>query len=100
MKFDIISKRFWFFTISGVVLLIGIISLITAGLPSGIEFSSGSLLTVSFQQDVDHDEFKDMGGAALRKFAKANHVLYDIKYIFPGKLDKRLHEWIGILMQV
>jgi len=57
MKFDIISKRFWFFAISGVVLLVGIISLITAGLPSGIEFSSGSLLTVSFQEDVDHDEF-------------------------------------------
>jgi preprotein translocase subunit SecF len=59
MKFDIIGKRYWFFAISGMVLLIGIISLITAGLPSGIEFSSGSLLTVSFEQDVDHDAFKE-----------------------------------------
>ena len=57
MKFDIIGKRFWFFAISGIIILVGIISLITAGLPSGIEFSSGSLLTVSFQEDVDHDEF-------------------------------------------
>ena len=40
---------------------------------------------------VAHDEFKDMGGAALRKFAKANHVLYDIKYIFPAEeVDGRL----------
>ena len=34
-------------------------------MPSGIEFSSGSLLTVSFQEEVDHDEFvaeiADMG---------------------------------------
>jgi preprotein translocase subunit SecF len=59
MKFDIIGKRYWFLAISGVVILIGIISLITAGLPSGIEFSSGSLLTVSFEQDVEHDAFKE-----------------------------------------
>jgi preprotein translocase subunit SecF len=57
MKFDIIGKRFWFFTLSGLVILMGIISLATAGLPSGIEFSSGSLLTVSFVEDVAHDAF-------------------------------------------
>ena len=59
MKFNIIGKRYWFLAISGVVILIGIISLITAGLPSGIEFSSGSLLTVSFEQEVEHDAFKE-----------------------------------------
>jgi preprotein translocase subunit SecF len=57
MKFDIIGKRFWFFTLSGLVILMGIISLATAGLPSGIEFSSGSLLTISFVEDVAHDAF-------------------------------------------
>ena len=57
--FDIIGKRFWFFAISGIVILIGVISLFSAGLPSGIEFSSGSLLTVRFEQEVDYDEFKE-----------------------------------------
>ena len=57
--FDIIGKRFWFFAVSGIVILIGIISLLTAGLPSGIEFSSGDMLTVQFQQPVDYDEFKE-----------------------------------------
>ena len=47
--FDIIGKRFWFFLISGAVILIGIISLLSAGLPAGIEFSSGSMLTVQFE---------------------------------------------------
>jgi len=62
---DIIGKRFWFFSISGIVILVGIISLLSAGLPQGIEFSSGSMLTVEIDQPVDHDTFQqaivDMG---------------------------------------
>ena len=57
--FDIIGKRFWFFAISGIVILIGIISLITVGLPAGIEFSSGDMLTIKFEQPVDYNEFKE-----------------------------------------
>jgi preprotein translocase subunit SecF len=57
--FDIIGKRFWFFAISGVIILIGVVSLLSAGLPAGIEFSSGSLLTVKFEQEVDYNEFKE-----------------------------------------
>jgi len=56
--FDITGKRFWFFLISGVVILIGIISLATFGLKAGIEFSSGSMMTLSFEQEVDHDELR------------------------------------------
>ena len=57
--FDIIGKRFMFFLISGIVILIGIISLLSAGLPSGIEFSSGSILTVKFEEPVEYDQFKE-----------------------------------------
>jgi preprotein translocase subunit SecF len=56
--FDITGKRFWFFLISGVVILIGIISLAVFGLKPGIEFSSGSMLTVSFEQDVKQSELR------------------------------------------
>ncbi len=56
--FDIIGKRFWFFLISGVVILIAIISLVTFGLKAGIEFSSGAIVTVSFEQEVDQDDLK------------------------------------------
>ena len=56
--FDITGKRFWFFLISGVVILIGIISLAVFGLRPGIEFSSGSMLTVSFEQDVKQGELR------------------------------------------
>ncbi len=58
MMFDIIGKRFRFFLISGVVILIGVISLLTFGLKSGIEFSSGSMLTVDFEQEVEQGQLK------------------------------------------
>ena len=56
--FDIIGKRFRFFLISGIVILIGVISLLTFGLKSGIEFSSGSMLTVDFEQEVEQGQLK------------------------------------------
>jgi len=55
---DIIGKRFRFFLISGVVILIGIISLASFGLKAGIDFSSGSLLTLNFEQEVTVAEVK------------------------------------------
>ena len=58
MTFDITGKRYWFFLISGAVILIGLISLATFGLKSGIEFSSGSMLTVDFEQEVKQGELQ------------------------------------------
>ncbi|MDI6815381.1 MAG: protein translocase subunit SecF, partial [Dehalococcoidales bacterium] len=58
MMLDIIGKRFWFFLISGAFILIGIISLATFGLALGIEFSSGSMMTVSFEQEVDQSQLR------------------------------------------
>jgi len=58
MMFDITGKRFWFFLISGVVILIGIISLLTFGLKPGVEFSSGSMLTIDFEQEVEQEQLK------------------------------------------
>ena len=58
MMFDITGKRFLFFLISEALILIGIISLVVFGLKPGIEFSSGSMLTVSFEQEVAQSELK------------------------------------------
>ena len=59
MMFDIIGKRFWFFVASGVLILASIFSLATFGLKPGIEFNSGSMLTVRFESPVDYAEFKE-----------------------------------------
>ncbi len=56
--FDIIGKRFWYFLISGIVILSGIVALIVFGLKPGIEFTSGSLLTVGFNQSVTMEQVK------------------------------------------
>ena len=56
--FDIVGKRFRFFLISGVVILLGVLSLLTFGLKTGIEFSSGSMLTVDFEQEVEQGELE------------------------------------------
>jgi len=58
MMFDIAGKRFLFLIISEALILIGIISLVVFGLKPGIEFSSGSMLTVSFEQEISQSELK------------------------------------------
>ncbi|MFQ5997580.1 MAG: protein translocase subunit SecF [Dehalococcoidales bacterium] len=55
---DIIGRRFQFFLISGIVIFVGVISLLTVGLKPGIEFSSGSLLTLDFEQEVAQAQLK------------------------------------------
>ena len=40
---------------------------------------------------VAHDEFKEMEVKAIRKLGKPNHILYDLKYVFPkDSVDIRL----------
>jgi preprotein translocase subunit SecF len=56
---DIISKRYWFFLISGIAILLSIISLTVFGLKPGLEFSSGSSMTINFTQTVDQTALKE-----------------------------------------
>jgi preprotein translocase subunit SecF len=54
---DIVGKRFWYFLISGVLILIAIISLAVFGLKPSIEFSSGSLQMFRFEAPIEYDAF-------------------------------------------
>jgi len=56
--FDIVGHKFRYFLISGVLILIGVISLATVGLRAGIEFSSGSMMRVGFEQEVSQEELR------------------------------------------
>lgn len=53
---DIIGKRFWYFSISGIIIMAGIVSLFVFGLQPGIEFKSGSEVTISFDKPVDKSQ--------------------------------------------
>ena len=60
--FDFVGRRNWYFLISGLIILIGIIFLIPVepfGLHWGIEFTSGSVMTVSFEQEVTQAELQE-----------------------------------------
>ncbi len=56
MKIDIIGRRFNYFFIAFLLVLVAVVALSTFGLKPGIEFSSGSLLTVSFENPVDQKD--------------------------------------------
>jgi len=57
--FDIAGKRTLFLVISEAIILIGIIALVVFGLKPGIEFSSGSIMTVSFEEEVAQSELQE-----------------------------------------
>jgi preprotein translocase subunit SecF len=51
---DFVSKRYLFFLISALIILPGVISLVLpGGIHPGIDFTSGSILTLRFRQPVD-----------------------------------------------
>jgi len=86
--FDITGKKSWFFLISAVVILIGIISLASFGrLQGGIEFSSGSMMSVDFEQDVSSSELK----AELANLGYNNAIVQSVEggnfYIRTDKLS-------------
>ena len=64
---NIVGKRGWYFLFSALIIVPGLVSLIMApgwitldsGLKAGIDFSSGSVMNVSFSQPVDEDDIRE-----------------------------------------
>jgi preprotein translocase subunit SecF len=50
---DLVGKRNWFFLISAIVIIPGIISLAVFGLKPGVDFSSGTAVTLHFGKTVE-----------------------------------------------
>jgi len=60
MMFNIVGKRLWFFSISGVLILISAVAWGVFGLKPGIDFASGSITTLSFEQEVSQAELEQV----------------------------------------
>ena len=59
---NFVGRRRWYFLISGIIILLGITFLIPVGpfgLTWGIEFTSGSMMTLSFEQAVTQAELQE-----------------------------------------
>jgi preprotein translocase subunit SecF len=50
---SILKRRLWYFLFAAVVAGVCIVSLATVGIETGVEFSSGSILTIGFDSPVD-----------------------------------------------
>ena len=55
---DLVGKRFWFFYIAGAISLVCIIALGIFGLKPGVEFSSGSMVTINFEKTVSQSDLE------------------------------------------
>ena len=60
MTIDFVKHRYWFYAISLVLIIPGIISLVLpGGLRPGIDFTSGTIMTLRFQQEVDQPRLRE-----------------------------------------
>lgn len=60
MIYDLVSKRYWFFLLSAVVIIPGLISLVLpGGLRPGIDFTSGSIMTFRFESAVEQHSVRE-----------------------------------------
>jgi SecD/SecF fusion protein len=63
-RFDFMGASRYFFTLSGVILLIGALALAGRGLNLGIDFTSGTRMTVALEQNVSQPQVSSVVGAA------------------------------------
>jgi SecD/SecF fusion protein len=76
--FDFMGASRWFFSISGVILLIGGFALATKQLNFGIDFESGTRIKVALQQPTDEEGVRDaldgvgVGGAEIQQVDDPN----------------------------
>lgn len=50
MKIDILSKRYWFFAFSLLLIIPGLFVLVVKGLPMGIDFTGGTIMELAFAE--------------------------------------------------
>lgn len=59
MKFDIIGKKYWFFLLSAVIIIPGLLSIVFQGFNLGIDFTGGTLLDLKFARAVTVSEVRE-----------------------------------------
>jgi preprotein translocase subunit SecF len=78
---DFVSRRKWFFLLSGIIIVAGIIALIVSGLNLGLEFSSGTTMTLLFEKPVAQADLRsalaDLGhsGAIIQSSSQDTFLL-------------------------
>ncbi len=73
-RFDFMGASRWFFSMSGVILLIGALAIGGKGLNFGIDFESGTRIKVALQQSVDESAVRSVMSANGQGDAKIQKV--------------------------
>lgn len=71
MKFDIIGRRYWWFALSLLIIIPGLISIATQGFNLGIDFTGGNLIDLRFTQPVAVGQVRDV----LNDYGLGNSVI-------------------------
>lgn len=71
MKFDIIGRRYWWFALSLLIIIPGLISIAVQGFNLGIDFTGGNLIDVRFAQPVTVAQVRDV----LNDYGLGNSVI-------------------------
>ena len=79
---NIIGKKYWYFIISTIIIIPGLISLFLYGLNLSIEFSGGSRLTLTFEKDVTNQQIQGIKNIFNEKKIKVSTVEKSQKNVF------------------
>jgi preprotein translocase subunit SecF len=71
---NFIEKRYWYFLVSAIVIIPGIISLAIFGLKLGIDFKSGTTMTLNFSPNVQENQLRQSLGDLGYKDASIQHT--------------------------
>jgi SecD/SecF fusion protein len=107
--FDFMGASRWFFTVSGVILLVGALALATKQLNLGIDFESGTRVEVALVNQTDEEAVREtldstgISGGEVQKVSNPglgdNAYLIQSQTLEPGqinKLQKELEKEYGI----
>jgi preprotein translocase subunit SecF len=92
--FDFVRNRRFFYLLSAILIVPGVISLILpGGLNPGIDFTSGTIMTIQFEQQVDQDKlrqaFSQLGHneAIVQQSSGQNTFIIRTKPLLQAKTD-------------
>ena len=97
-KFDFMGNSRWFFSFSGVILLVGAIAIATLGVNFGIDFESGTRITTPLEQSASVDQVRETldplgyGDAKIQEVDDPelgdNVVQLSVPQLDPGQVDR------------
>ncbi|GFP31799.1 preprotein translocase subunit SecF [Candidatus Hakubella thermalkaliphila] len=104
MKFDFMGKRNIWFSLSGIVIAVGIVALLVNGLNFGVDFRGGNLLELEFSRATTTGEIRQQlgkigyGKSIVQQVGSDPHFVIKTEHLSPEKKAelKGVLESIGI----